>query len=317
MLKKLLLVSPLLLLLVVGGVWLLANQRARAVVDNRIEQMLATGAYEDISYQALQVHLNGDISLSDLRVVNPAGEFIFQDIEVSNFDYTNEVPRNLEVKVRGVKLPADLTSLAAGNGTALPGLIKELSTDEILPLEIDYLHSYAPEQQFQLDSDLRVALPGALTLQVNSMTRNLDLQTYNDRSDLDPDPAMAQLQMMDRLQELEIATATLSVQDHGLVAAMLTDMAQQYGSTPEDMRTLLTSQVNNLYLFAPQNMQSLAMDAGQQLAIFLEGGKTLSVSVTPQLQGRLSLLQTELMAAAFIGNFARIVEVLELEIAAQ
>lgn len=314
MLKKLLLVTPLVLLLVVAGLWLLANQRARAAVDSRIEQMLATGAYEDISYGDLQVHLNGNISLSDLRVVNAAGEFVFQDIEVSEFEYAAAVPRNLEVKVRGVKLPADLAALAPGNGSALPGLLDELTVDEVLPLEIDYLHSYAPEQQFQLDSDLRVALPGALTLQVNSQTRNLDLQSYTDLGTLDTDPAVAQLQMMDRLQELEIASATLSVQDQGVVDAMLADMARQYGSTPEDMRTLLTSQVNNLYLFAPQNVQQLAMDAGAQLASFLEGDKTLSVSVTPQLQGRLSLLQTELMAAAFIGNFARMAEVLELSI---
>lgn len=317
MMKKLLLILPLVLLLGAGGAWLYVNQQARAAVDTRIAQMVATGAYEDISYDSLQVQPNGDLVLENLRVVGTAGEFVLQDIQVSNFDYTNEFPRKLNVMVRGLRLPNGLPPLGDGSPNALYAMLESMITDDTLPLEVDYLHTYTPEQDFQLDSDMRLGLPGAFNLQLTSHTSNLDLQAYNDLSTLDPDPAVAQLQLMEKMRDLEIAAASLQLQDEGMVDSVVASMAQQFGSTPEEMRTLLTSQVSNLYLFAPQNVQQLAMDTGLQLATFLEGGKTLSVSVTPQLDGRLAELQTELMAAAFIGNFAGMADLLKLEITAQ
>jgi hypothetical protein len=317
MTKKLLMTLPLLLLLGAGAVWLYVNQQARAAVDNRIAQMLATGVYEDISYDSLQVWPNGDLVLGNLRVVAPAGEFILQDIQVSNFDYTREFPRNLNVSVRGLRLPNGLPPLADGSPNSLYAMLENMITDDTLPLEVDYLHSYAPEQNFQLDSDMRLGLPGAFNLHISSLSRNLDLQSYNELSTLDSDPAVAQLQLMEKMRDLEIATASLQLHDQGMVDSVVASMAQQFGATPEEMRTLLASQVSNLYLFAPQNVQQLAMDTGMHLATFLEGSKTLSVSVTPQLDGRMSELQTELMAAAFIGNFAGMADLLQLEITAE
>jgi len=314
---KLLVALPLAVLVIAGMLWLIINWQARSVVDERIAQMLATGAYDEVSYDNLLIRLNGDLIMHNLRIRSATGEFILQDIRVSNFDYSAAFPRNLAVTVRGLQLPNGLPPLPDGSSNPLQELLDGLMIGQTLPLEVDYRHSYSPEQEFRLDSGVRLALPGAFTLQFSSLTSNLDLQAYNDADNLDDDPAAAQLQLMENLRELEIANASLQFQDQGVVAALLEDTARKYGMPVTDLRTMLGSQAGSLHLFLPENVREFAMDTGAQLASFLDGGKTLSVSVTPQLNGRLAELQTELMAAAFIGNFARIVELLDLEITAQ
>ena len=99
--------------------------------------------------------------------------------------------------------------------------------------------------------------------------------------------------------------------------AMIATAAEQNGVAPEDFRTLLVSQVQNFYLFLPQTAQGLAMSAGAEIAKFLEGGKTLSLSIAPEYGGNIKQLQEEIMGAVFTGDYNKVSEVLHLEITAQ
>jgi hypothetical protein len=80
------------------------------------------------------------------------------------------------------------------------------------------------------------------------------------------------------------------------------------------MRNLLVSQTRNAYLFLPQNAQTVGMTIGAELAEFIEGGKTITVTLAPEYGGKLQQLQQEVMGAVFTGNFAQVVDLLHLEV---
>jgi hypothetical protein len=74
------------------------------------------------------------------------------------------------------------------------------------------------------------------------------------------------------------------------------------------------AQLQTMVLFSPQQLQPLAQRLLTSLAQFLEGEKTLKVSIAPEYGGNIQQLQGEILGAFYIGNFARIEELLNLEI---
>jgi hypothetical protein len=84
--------------------------------------------------------------------------------------------------------------------------------------------------------------------------------------------------------------------------------------SPEEYRTLLVSQAQNFYLFLPTTGQNFAKLAGAEMAEFLEGGKTISVSLAPEYGGNLQRLQADVMGAVFTGDYDKISELLHAEI---
>ena len=316
--RKLLLTLPVLLLFAVAGLWYYVNHRTRALVDAHLERMVSSGQYQDITYEHLRVGLTGKVTLRDLRFVLPEGqELTLADVQVSNLDYANEIPEHMNLSARGIRLPADQALLGTSENELLARYVESQAENGVLPLEIDYLHRYTPDDAFRLDSDLRMALPESFTLQVNSSSSQLDLATYNDVATRDPDPARAQLQMMQQLGEAEIDSAQIRLQDQGLLEGLLALSGEQSGVSAEDMRRLLITQAHNMHLFVPEAAQALAQDAGTQLATFLEGGRTLSTSIAPPNLNRFQDLQQDIMGAAFSGNFNHIADTLGLEIITQ
>jgi hypothetical protein len=144
--------------------------------------------------------------------------------------------------------------------------------------------------------------------------RNVELESVFNASGLDPDPAVAQLQMMQKLGNAEIPAASWKLKDEGLVDALVAINAEEMGQPVEAVRDGMKSQVRDMYLFLPQTAQGFGMTTGIQLAAFLDGGKTLSINFAPDYNGNIQQLQQEIMAAAFTGDFTRIAELLHLEI---
>lgn len=317
MLKKLLIGIPLLLVIGAGSLYAYVNHRARTEVDLRMQQLVASGAYQRLAYEDLTVQVNGDISLTNLHVVNAGGEFILQNILISNLDYEHDVPWHMDLSIRGMELPSGLPDIAYRGNAALENYMTTLVVNGALPLQLDYSFRYAPENAFQIDSMMNMALARAFTLDVNSVTRNFELESFATMPVLDPDPLVARLQIQEHLQDLAVPLTRVTLRDHGIVDALLAIAGEQSGFAAEQLRTMLIAQARNAYLFTPQSIQGMAMDTGAHLATFLEGGRTLSINLEPQLDGHVQQLQQEIMGAVFTGNFARVVELLNLTITAQ
>ncbi len=297
-----------------GASYFYINNRAQAAVDKQFERMVASGSYDKIDYEDFQVDLFGNINMTNLRLAKAGQEVMLKDISVTNMDYQNEIPHTIAVKVSGLNFP---NGLPAMGDDPMSHYLQSLVVANELPLEMQYSYEYAPDNAYQVDSNMSVKLPNAFTLDASGTMRNVPLESFMDTSNVDPDPAAAQLQMMQKLSNMEIPVASWQLKDEGIVDALIAANAEETGQTAEAVREGMMSQVRDMYLFLPQTAQGFGMTTGIQLAAFLEGGKTLSVAVAPEYNGNFQQLQQEITGAAFTGNFTRIAELLHLEILAQ
>lgn len=309
--KKILIATLVVALAAAGGAYWYINDRAQTLVDERIDEMVASGSYDSASYESLRVGLTGDITMTNVNIVQGPLDYTVQDITVTNYDYASEFPRHFDLSVKGLRL-GPLGDIDDPRVAALGAMLQNVATDEVIPLELDYQHRYAPDNAHQIDSTMRLAIPEFFTLDASSTSRNIEMQTFDQLNNADP--LIAQQQLMALLQAAEFPAMSMTLQDHGFVEDMLAASAAENGVSPEDFRRLLVSQTQNFYLFLPQNAQSFAMAVGAEMAEFLEGGKTLSVSVAPEYGGSLQRLQQEVMGAALTGDYGKISELLHLEV---
>lgn len=297
-----------------GASYFYFNKTAQATVDKNFERMVASGSYDKIEYDDFEVDVFGNIAMTNLLMVKAGQEIVLKDIAVTNLDYKNEIPHTIAVKISGMEFPGGIPFMG---DDALGRYLQSLMPTDVLPIEIEYSYEYAPENAYQVDSKVRVRLPEAFTLDVTGTLRNVELESLVDNSNLDPDPAVAQLQMMQKLGNAAIPVAHWNLRDEGIVDALIAVNAEETGQPVEAVREAMKSQMRDMYLFLPQAAQGFGMTTGIQLAAFLDGGKTLSINLAPEYEGNIQQLQQEITGAAFTGNFARIAELLHLEILTQ
>lgn len=307
-------VLALLLFAAAGASYFYFNQKAQDVVDQHFERLIANGTYDEIDYEEIKVDFSGDINMTNLRLVKAGQEVQLQNIAVTNFDYRNTIPRTMDVKVSGIRFPGGIPFTS---GDPMSNYFQSFVVADELPMEFQYSYEYAPENAYQLDSRMNIRLPDAFTLDVNGTMRNVPLESLMDNSSLDPDPAVAQLQMMQKLANMEIPIVNWKLKDEGIVNGVIAANAEKTGQPPEAVREAMKSQVRDMYLFLPQSAQGFAMTTGIQVAAFLDGGKTLSIGLAPEYNGNFQQLQQEITGAAFTGDFARIAELLHLEVLTQ
>ncbi len=313
MLKKILIAVPVVALAAGGGAWWYANQQAKTIVDERLADMVASGGYDEATYEELHIGLNGGITMKNLNIVQGPLAYTLQDITVTEFDYTSEFPRTMDVTIDGLKVAVE--DNADPEIAAFAATLRQLGLDEDVPLHINYKLLYDPDNAHQTDSKMHMTVTDSFTIDATSVTRGVPMTAF---AELDnADPVVAQQQMMALLESAEFPSMQMTLQDHGFLDSMITMSAEQNGVSPEDFRNLLVSQVTNMYLFLPPTAQNLAMATGAELAEFLEGGKTLSVSLTPDYGGKVQTLQAEIMGAVFTGDYDKISQLLHLEITTQ
>jgi len=296
-----------------GGLYYV-DQRIRGEVDARLAAAVASGQYEALHYEALGYGFDGSINISGLHIQQLGTQYRLDQIKVSKLDYRENFPREVQVSIRGLSFPAGLPDLSATENVQLGALLSRIATDDSIALELDYNHNYQPDQAHQLDSSVSLRVPALMNMGFSSSVRNLPIDTLSGGPDTDSDSTTAEQAWLQLMSEAELPSLQLSMQDLGLVQSMMEIGGMQFNATPEDYRNMLASQARNAYLFLPQNAQQLGMDAGAELAEFLEGGRTLTLTLEPQFNGRIEQLQTRLMGALLIGDFKGMAELLNLQL---
>lgn len=308
--KKLAIAVVVILLAGAGGAYWYINDRAKDLVDARIAEMVASGTYDSAEYEKMNVSPTGDITMTNLKMVKGPLDVTLGNITITNLDYANRFPRHFDLSVDGMRMASlDDASL---EGAALTEMLSQLGTDTDIPLELDYSHRYDPDNAHQLDSSMKLNVPDYFTLDASSVTRGVEMETLEQLNN--PDPLIAQQQMAALMQVAEFPSMQMKLQDHGMVADLLASSAEQLGVSPEDYRTLLVSQAQNFYLFLPSTGQNFARVAGAEMAEFLAGDKTITVSLEPEYGGNLQLLQQEVIGAVFTGDYDKVSELLHAEI---
>lgn len=305
MTKRLLLIIPALLLALATGGYFYINAQVEAAVDARIDEFLASGDYQVLEYDSVRLTLRGEILLDNLHVIDDDGnDYLLDHIRVSELDLFNATPHHLLLTATGMHFPAGLPAFGNGSVRAWRTYLENAMEGDYLPVEIRYRYTFNPDDAARLDNDISVSLPGGFHLSSISTFHNLDLAA--------PDPGRGDTTTA--LQDADIPSATLALRDMGMVEDMLAIQGQDAGLDGEQYRQQLLAQLQTMVMFAPRQLQGMAQDYLVRFAEFLEGDKTLQVSIEPEFGGNVRQLQGEILGAFYIGNFSRIADLLHLEV---
>ncbi len=310
--RKLLIVLSAGALLVVGlyGIALLLAHR---IVDDQLEALVLSGTYEQADYASLWLLPTGTMQVSGLHVRQAGNELVINDIEVSDIDFMHQTPWHMTLSATGLYFPNGLPDLSGSGNPVMAKALDEFGADNTIPLQLQYSYHYTPTNSEQIVYNMSLTLPDWLELVVATETRNLALESLQAIRETE-DPEVAALLQQSALAAASLPHAKLHLTDTGIVAKLTELMAQRLGTAPDALREQLKSQMQNYHLFLPASLQGLAMQAGNELALFIDGGKTLSLTITPAYDGKLEQLQPEVMGVVLTGNFDRAVELLQLQI---
>ena len=309
--KKILIAIPLVLIVAVVGLWAYSNYQAKAIVDQRIEEMVANGQYRALSYESLEVRLNGDVVMQNLHIIDPeANELIIQDIVISNLDYQHETPHHMTLTASGMQLPKGLPQMDATENQALNAYLQKFQYGDTIPATIEYAYDYDPEDNFRIDSSASFEVVNALNFSSRSVTRNVPIENMSGQV---INPQMPQQSML-MLQQLHIPEASMELSDLGLVDAFINIQAEQLSVSPDEYREQLKSQVQSMAFLVPSNLQELAFEMSEHVVSFLDGDKTLKISLAPDFAGDIQQLQPQIMGSVFSGDYNRVIELLHLQV---
>ncbi len=312
MAKKLLLIIPGVLIIILGAVYFFANYRLKTVVDLRVEELIATGDYQEITYDSVALQFNGEITLENLYVMDSnLNEYILENIQIREFDYFNPVPHHLHLSAQGLRFPSAAPSFGDGPNNLLNNYIASMMDEDLLPLTMNYRYNYQPEDNDRMDIEADLALPASFFLSAEAQILNVPMEGINENA---PDNANAPTSVSVMLQNADIPAALIALRDDGMVADISAMQGAALGTSGDEYRQQLLEQLQAAALFVPPQMQALAQDLLGNFAEFMTGEKTLQISITPQYNGNIQQLQLEVMAAFYTGNIGRIAELLQLDI---
>ena len=69
-----------------GGAYWYVNDRAKNLVDTRIDELVASGRYESAGYETLKVGVNGDITMTNLNLVQGPLDLTLRNITITNLE---------------------------------------------------------------------------------------------------------------------------------------------------------------------------------------------------------------------------------------
>ena len=312
MTKKLIFILPVALITFVGAFYAYANFRLMTIVDMRILEGVDSGDYLALGYESVGFKLNGDIAMKSLHITdNKNNQYILDNILISDFDYFNPFPNHMVLSVSGVRFPTQLPVFGNTPDNALNDYLASIMDEDYLPVEVNYSYQFHPEAEALFNNDLKIDLPDSFTLTAKWKMKNLAIEELNKISTADSGNSAMVFLMM---QDSEISSASLSLQNLGMVDAILTIRGEELGLNSNDYAQQLITQLMTAVIFIPQQLQPLAQNIVGRFMEFLEGEKTFQLTITPKYGGSIQQLQREIMGAFYIGDFTRITELLNLEI---
>lgn len=309
--KKILIALPLIVIVGLLGLYFYANRETENQIDLYIERAIASGVYKDIQYESAEIGVDATIQVNGLRVTDAMDvQFIIDTLEISDMDFFNEFPQSINLSATGFSLPLGLPEFDDSMVTPeMQSFLATIDGTESVPATINYRHEYDPEDNNLFSSVMDFGLPDSFNFSMNTTTRNIPYQDLNQTAD----PIAAQNEMMTALMNAEIPEISFSLSDYGLVQTLLENQANEQGKSIDLLRQEVSSMTQSLFLFAPAELQAVAIDLSTELSSFIEGDKTFNFAIRPDFSGSIQQLQAPIMSAFFAGEYGQIVDLLNVE----
>ncbi len=306
---------PACVLLALAAVYGYLWYSVRQMVQTGLEQLVASGQFEQAAYGHLWLTPSASIQLSDLHLSKPGVDIIIDHIRSREADFFHDHPRYLTVDMDTIRFPSGLQTVVAADTTFLPGLAGLMAQDNTLPVHATLSFRYEPANDEQIMVAGTINMPGYFELQGRGEARQLPMAAVTVL--LVTPPALAAASATRLLAQASWRSAEWVLHDTGLVDAQLKAIAASSGTNPEELRTSLMTELGNYYLLLPTNLQAISRPMLGELAGFLQGGRTLTIAINPAFDGSFLGLQQELMGMAVSGNYEKAMNLLQLKITTQ
>ncbi|MDR2212242.1 MAG: hypothetical protein LBE21_01255 [Pseudomonadales bacterium] len=301
--------------LVVGG-YFFVNQKADVKADEFVAALNASGQYDNVSYDSVDVSPTGVITMSNLRLEQNGQKSVLQNLRINDYDYSHETPWHIDMEIEGVQFPDGIDALFAQSGSEpMPPEVRDLLfKGDTMPIKMRFNYNYEPDDNNQIEFKSNFGFPDVVSFNMDGTLRGVAIENF-DSSQYDPtDPTAAMVMMSELMGTAEIPSLTLSFADDGFLDFALNTAAAQNGISPEDARALMISQVSSASAMVPPEAQALVQSISAEVVEFLAGGSTLEIRINPELGGSIAQLQPQIMGAVFTGDFNQIAELLHLEV---
>lgn len=309
--KKFLVIVPIILIAVAAGLYFYANLETENQLDIYIQRAITNGTYKDIQYESADFGVDGTITISGVNITDATDfNYLIDQVELSNMDFLNPFPRTIAIKASGFSFPQGGPNIDSPLlGPELENFLGILNGTQSVPVAIEYAHQYEPRDNDQFNSTINIGMPNSFSLNLATETRNISYESLS----LISNPTEAETAYSAALMSAEIPAFSMSLSDSGLLNGLLENQAREQGRSADQIRNDLMAMSQSLFLFAPPDLQALAIDLGNELSSFLEGNKTFSLALRPDMSGSVQQLQAPIMGAFFNGDYAQIVDLMNLE----
>ena len=309
--KKILVIVPIILIAAAAGLYFYANLETENQLDIYIERAIASGSYKAIQYESADFGVDGTITITGLNVTDASDfNYVIDQVQLSDMDFLNPFPRSIAIRASGFSFPQGAPDIETPlMGPELENFMGMLNGSQSVPIELEYAHQYDPRNNDQYNSAINVGMPDSFSFSLTTETRHIPYETLS----LITDPAAAESAYAAALLTAEIPALSISLTDLGLLNGLLEAQAREQGRSTDAIRNDLMAMTQSLFLFAPPDLQALAIDLGNELSLFLEGNKTFNLALRPDMSGSVQQLQAPVMGAFFNGDYAQIVDLMNLE----
>lgn len=291
------------------------NAKAKDALDGYVEDLKASGQFSDVSYESVNASFGGDLEIKNFTMTPSAGEdsVTFKSIKVDNIDYGHETPHHMNVNIEGLKIPENVQEQLKADNTPVAAYFKSIGVEDTVPLAINFSYDYDEANEQTQDSELSMGIAKFGRYEFKSTTKNIPIDFYKNSDN--SDPMLMQMQVMNMLNTASFPSISMAYTDEGGLNDILDIMANEMSVERDEYKQQISSQAQMMAeMFIPPGMEAFKLNALTQLDSFLEGDKSLQISLNPEHGGSFQELQPIVMEAVMKQDYQAVIDLLKLDI---
>ncbi|MER2492496.1 hypothetical protein [Catenovulum sediminis] len=293
-----------------------ANEYAKTQLDSYLAKLKTQGVISQANYQTIDVSLFGSVELTNLALhsADLPESITLQKVTISDFDVQHDIPHSMKVRLEGVKLPINLQDEKFNHSGVFAEYVSNLGYTDQLPLTAEVQYQYDAQNAHTYTSSLDIGLTQLGNYHISATTKNIPLNVL---MELTANKTPNQAQIASVLQTAALPNLAISFKDEGAVSTYINISAKETGMAQQKVKArvneVLAMQADMLL---PPQLDAFKVQLLAEIESFMDGNKTLKVSINPEHQGEVNKLQPEVIAALMKQDFANIIKLLKLEIKA-
>ncbi len=250
-----------------------AEAKVNKLIDSMEKDNLAV-EYKDISYKPLAQ----DVHVKDITITSkddPA-EVTIKKVIIRDIDEKSDVPTVFDASIQGL-----VVDLNQPEQLEMADFLKKAGYDTELSFDIDTKYRYNPAKREMSVETFKVSAAQVGDLTVNMKLGNVDMEEAESQN-----AALANPDVI--FHGLEI-----TYQDKSFAEKVLSAMAAEQGTSVDELKAQMTSQLTEASQFFLSPDNKVATDAVNEVVEFIENPKGFSISAKPEKPLELVSLMSE------------------------